>query len=250
MSPEMLKAQIAAEAATRTTNPEAKTSPKKEQTGGKQCNIHAIRDALTGQFYALSKEDRTAFNTHCAGITADLNPGNNRERWLATSIAEDQWRLNRARAIENNIFAIGMSDGPIANATNADNPEVLAAVCQARVWLADGKHIQALALYEHRIRRTLEKNEKQLKEIQVERNAARNQAFEEAILLAELALREGETYDPTEDLGENGFGFSAPEIMRLASRRIRLQRALAYQKQAAKPSTGPKPTPFPTTKAA
>jgi hypothetical protein len=58
-----------------------------------------------------------------------------------------------------------MSDGPIMNATSADNPEVLAAVCQARVWLADGKSLQALSLYEHRIRRNIEKNEKQLQEL-------------------------------------------------------------------------------------
>jgi hypothetical protein len=98
-----LQAKRAAEA-TR-TNP---TPDPKQKTGGKQCHIHAIRHQLTGQFYALSKEDRTAFDQHCTGITDDLKPESNRERWLATSIAEDQWRLNRARALENNIFAIGM----------------------------------------------------------------------------------------------------------------------------------------------
>jgi len=151
---------------------------------------------------------------HCEGIVADLNPQNNRERWLATSIAEDQWRLNRARALENNIFAIGMSDGPIANATSADSPEVFAAVCQARVWLADGKSIQALSLYEQRIRRTIEKNEKQLAELQAEYKATRVQALEEALLIAEFALNKGENHDPAVHLSENGFEFSAPEILR------------------------------------
>jgi hypothetical protein len=265
MSPElekllkMMKAQIAAEAATRTHNPEAETShnpaaedatPKKEKIGGKQCHIRALRDALTGQFYALSNEDRTAFNHHCAGIVEDLKPESNRERWLASAIAEDQWRLNRARALENNIFAIGMSDGPISAATNGDTPEVLAAVCQARVWLADGKSLQALSLYEHRIRRNIGKNEKQLRELQAPREAARAQALEEVLLIAEFALSEDANYDPTEELAENGFGFSAPEILRLANRRIRLQKAIQYHNRTNPGTKRPAPTPFPKSKAA
>ena len=160
----ILKAEILAEIATRTSPPRDDASqPQKEQIGGRQCHLHALRDETTGQFYALTDEDRAAMNKHFEGIVADLDPQNHRERWLATAIAEDQWRLNRARALENNIFAIGMS-GALTEATNADSPEVLAAVCQARVWLADGKHLQALSLYEQRIRRSIEKNEKQLEQ--------------------------------------------------------------------------------------
>jgi hypothetical protein len=140
--------------------------------------------------------------------------------------------------------------GAIADATNADSAEVLAAVCQARVWLADGKSLQALSLYEHRIRRNIEKNEKQIKELQAERNAARDQAFEEALLLAELALSQGETYDPTEDLGENGFGFSIPEILRLASRRIRLRKARQLYQPTPNRGKRREPTPIRTTKVA
>jgi hypothetical protein len=210
---------------------------------GSRCRISAVRDEITGQFYALSHEDRIAFNKHCAGIVADLAPVNHRERWLATSIAEDQWRLNRARALENNIFAIGMSS-PIID-INSGNPETDAAVCQARVWLADGKQLQMLALYESRIRRSIEKNEKQLKELQAERQAAHDKALEEAKLLARLAIVEGETY-VYED-GEcaaspeangtgiaspsHGFGFSTEEILRLVRREMRLEQAALLKKQ-------------------
>ena len=240
----MLKAELLAERATRTAQ------PQKEQIGGRQCHLHASRDEITGQFFALTDEDRLAMNQHIAGIVSDLDPQNNRERWLATAIAQDQWRLNRARALENNIFAIGMS-GALTAATDADSPQVLAAVCQARVWLADGKHLQALSLYEQRIRRGIEKNEKQLEQLQAPRKAALAQAFEEEVFIAQVALSKGETYEPK---NENGFEFSAPEILRMANRKIRLQQALEYQKQTLKPASGPagtkKPAPFPTTKAA
>jgi hypothetical protein len=128
-----------------------------------------------------------------------------------------------------------MSDGPIANATAGDNPEVFAAACQARVWLADGKSLQALSLYEYRIRRNIEKNEKQLLQLQAPRQAARAQALEEALLIAEYALSEDANYHPARhaeqqaDIGENGFRFSASEILRLANRRILLQKAIQHQ---------------------
>jgi hypothetical protein len=193
-------------------------------SGPQRCRITAFRDETTGQFYAMSKEDRAAFNAHCEGIVEDLQPANHRERWLATSIAEDQWRLNRARALESNIFALGMSNPSIE--VDVDSAEGHAAICQARVWLADSNKLQALALYETRIRRSIEKNEKQLKELQTERKAAHDKAQQEAILLAQLAISEGEVYVQE----ENGFGFSSAEIIRLARRELRLQEATQQRK--------------------
>ena len=191
-----------------------------EERGHQRARISASRHETTGQFYAMSHEDRKAFNDHCEGIVGDLQPANHRERWLATSIAEDQWRLNRARALESNIFALGMSN-PM-NDVDIDSAEGHAAICQARTWLADGKQLQMLALYESRIRRSIEKNEQQLKELQTERKTARDKALEEAKLLAQLALSEGEIYVQE----ENGFGFSSEEIVRLVRREMRLKEAI------------------------
>ena len=59
-------------------------------------------------------------------ILEDFNPQSARELWLANAIAEDMWRLDRARGQENNIYALSFS-GPIGAATIADDPEVHAA---------------------------------------------------------------------------------------------------------------------------
>jgi hypothetical protein len=143
------------------------------------------------------------------------------------------WRLNRARALENNIFAIGMS-GPIGDATDVDSAEGHAAACQARVWLADGRNIQLLSVYETRIRRNIEKNEKQLNQLQAERKAAHAKALYEEILLAKLAISEGVPYECSTYPGEStpgdttrghGFEFSSHEITRLARRELRLHQA-------------------------
>ena len=226
-----INAQKAAEAKAagqRSDNHHQPEDDEEEDSGPKRARIGAFRDTNNGQFYAMSREDRAAFKAHCEGIVADLQPVNHRERWLATSIAEDQWRLNRARALESNIFALGMS----RNDVDIDSAEGHAAVCQARTWLADGKQLQQLALYESRIRRSIEKNEKQLKELQTERKAARDKALEEAKLLAQLAILEGEIYVyeesecPANASGQNGFGFSSEEIVRLVRREMRLQEAI------------------------
>jgi hypothetical protein len=220
MSPAMPQSQISeAQLEANRQNAQKSTGPRTEE-GKKRCRINATRHGLTGQFHAFSREDKAAFDEHCAGLMEDFKPATYREKILAMSIAEDMWRLNRARALENNIFAIGMS-GAIGDATDVDSAEGHAAVCQARVWLADGKNIQLLALYETRIRRNIEKNEKQLKELQTERKAAHAKALQEEILLAKLALSEGVPYH----VEENGFGFSTDQITRLARRELRLHEA-------------------------
>jgi hypothetical protein len=224
MSPAVPNSQISeAQIEANRQNAQKSTGPRTEE-GKKRCRINATRHGLTGQFHAFSHEDKRAFDEHCTNLMADFKPETYREKILAMSIAEDMWRLNRARALENNIFAFGMS-GAIADATDVDSAEGHAAACQARVWLADGKNIQLLALYETRIRRNIEKNEKQLKELQTERKAAHAKALQEEILLAKLAISEGIAYHAE----ENGSGFSDHEITRLARRELRLYEASRRQ---------------------
>ena len=225
MSPVVPQSQISeAQLEANRQNAQKSTGPRTEE-GKKRCRINATRHGLTGQFHAFSHEDKRAFDEHCTNLLADYKPETYREKMLAMSIAEDMWRLNRARAMENNIFALGMS-GPIGDATDVDSAEGHAAACQARVWLADGKNIQLLALYETRIRRNIEKNEKLLKELQTERKAARAKALYEEILLAKLAISENVPYHAPEEIGSE---FSDLEITRLARRELRLEQAIRRQ---------------------
>jgi hypothetical protein len=227
MSPAVPQSQISeAQLAANRQNAQKSTGPRTEE-GKRRCRINATRHGLTGQFHAFSHEDKRAFDEHCTNLMADFKPETYREKILAMSIAEDMWRLNRARAMENNIFALGMS-GAIGDATDVDSPEGhAAAACQARVWLADGKNIQLLALYETRIRRNIEKNEKQLNQLQAERKAAHAKALYQEILLAKLAISEGIPYHAPEE--QNGFEFSSHEITRLARRELRLEQATRRQ---------------------
>ncbi|MDQ1472316.1 MAG: hypothetical protein QOJ99_3796 [Bryobacterales bacterium] len=85
------------------------------------------------------------------------------------------------------------------------------------------------------------------------------------MLLAQLAIMEGETYVYTggegstypgegapgrTPAGKNGFGFSTAEITRLAHRELRLQKAIQYKNQSQKRTTGHQGGPVRTPKAA
>src|SRR5947209_12376208 len=96
-------------------NAQKSTGPKTKK-GRKRARINATRHGLTGQFHDFSHEDKRAFDTFCNGLMADINPETFREKVLAMSVAEDMWRLNRARAIENNLLAMAVQ-GPIGEAT-------------------------------------------------------------------------------------------------------------------------------------
>jgi hypothetical protein len=202
-------------------------------TPARRARVHAERDEVNGQFYAMTHEDRQAFNLFRAKIRADFAPDGFREQWLANSIAEDMWRLDRARGEENNIYALSYS-GEIGDSLTADSPEVHTAACQARTWLAEGKHLQALSLYESRLRRNIEKAQKELRELQSERKALYAQALEEAKLLAQLAEYEGQTLNPDEVVEHNGFAFSNREILAIIRREQRLAMARSLARQKAK----------------
>src|SRR4029077_8533068 len=91
-------------------------------------------------------------------------------------VATDSWRLNRASAIEDNIFALGFerhADDTI------DHPEIQAAFAAARTFSREAKSIELLTLYEQRINRTLQKNLALLQQLQAARKAERKAAIQE-----------------------------------------------------------------------
>jgi hypothetical protein len=222
------------------------------QKGKHRTRLNAVRHGLTGQLYLFTAEEQPAFDAHCKGIHESLKPVGALEIDITQGIAEDRWRLNRARALESGIFAFGQH--------KADDCDTLTelhtdeAFSQARTWLNRGKELQLLALYEQRIHRGLEKNMAQLRTLQAERKAAHQQALDEAQLLAQLATMKGEKYDPSQDFPsksqEIGSDFSTAGINRQIARSQRLTEARHYAKNAWDPKTPSNQPSFPLPKAA
>jgi hypothetical protein len=201
------------------------SSGPRTQEGKKRSSLNAFRHGLTGQIVIHTPEDEEAFKKHCDGIREALAAVGALEIDLAQAIAEDRWRLNRARALENSIFALGQSE---YLTQDSGHPQADAALAQGRTWMAHAHQLHLLTTYENRIRRSVEKNTAELRALQAERKAAVAQAEEEAMALVQLAQTEGGDYDPAGDFPPEshplGFVFSRPAIERQIERR-RLVRA-------------------------
>jgi hypothetical protein len=192
-------------------NAQHSTGPKTAE-GKSNSSRNNLRHGLTGHISLLPTEDREAHDAYCNDLIESFNPETPIERQLAHSIAEDYWRLNRAVAIENNIFALGHQH---------ERRELQLALADARTFLAQANQFSLLTIYEQRINRNLQRNMKLLRELQAERKTRHDQAFEEAKLLAQLNLMNGLPYQPE----QNGFVFSPAEINRAIDRDNRLKAA-------------------------
>jgi len=166
------------------------------EQGKQRTRLNAYRHGLTGQIRLLTAQQRQALDQHCTGIRDALEPVSTLELDLEQTIAEDRWRLKRARALETGIVALGQ----LGAAPDRDDPAQLPideALSQNRTWLAKGIH------------RTIERNMAQLRTLRAERKAARQPALEKAQLLAQLAYSKSEKYDPA-----SGF---PPEMLQIGS---------------------------------
>jgi hypothetical protein len=205
--------------------PTGATGPKTE-AGKQRSSLNAYKHGLTGQIHVFTPEERTAFEKHCQSFVEALAPVGTLEQDLAQSIAEDKWRLNRARSLESGIFALSQCLEPVDPADVAK----LQALSQAKTWLTEGKNIQLLSLYAQRIQRSIERNMAELRTLRAERKAARDQALEEAVLLSQLAKSKGETYDVAADFPSPPFVFSDAEFATMLTHKQRLDEARALPK--------------------
>jgi hypothetical protein len=206
-------------------NAQLSTGPRTE-SGKSVCRLNALRHGLTGQIDVRTPEEQQAHDEFCSGIVGSLAPDAGLERQLAQSIAEDHWRLNRARSLENNIFAITATFQDSGGETGSEDLD--AALAYARTYIADPGRLNLLSLYERRIHGNMTRTLQQLRELQAERRRAEEKAgavharvLEEECLLVQLADAEGEPYEPPQD----GSVFSITELRAAARRRARLEQA-------------------------
>jgi len=119
-------------------------------------------------------------------LADSLNPETPMEQQLAQTVADTQWRLNRARTYEDGILALGHGQalspqygGEIDASGQADSPEIHSALTAARVFRDNSTAFVNLSLYEQRLSRAQKEAFRQLRELQAERKAAPPKVLEE-----------------------------------------------------------------------
>ena len=208
--------------------------------GKKRSSQNALRHGITAQTTVMTEEDRIKHDEFCANMMADLAPVGGMETFLASSVAEEAWRLNHARAQCGNIVALGHFDGTGDIYDAVEHPEVHTAITAARTVRDHAKTLELISLYETRIRRSFEKYLEKLETLQAERKAKHEKDLEEARKFFQLAEIKDIPWNPTAD----GFIFSTDEIARYTDRYHRRQAAgeanFSYKKNHSAPKGVPK----------
>jgi hypothetical protein len=224
----------------------AKKSTGPRTPGGKaRASQNARRHQVTAQTLIMTDEDRRAHDAFVAGMIAELAPVGPMETFHASSIAEEAWRLNHARAQCNNLVAIGHFDGT-ADLYSADHAEIHTAITAAAVTRDQAEKLERLSLYAQRIHSAFQKHNADLRKLQAERKAKREAELEDARHLSQLSKLRHLPYEPAED----GFVFSNAEIDAHTERYHRLALARSENFTYWKGLSGnyqvenkPKPTP-------
>src|SRR5438270_6056962 len=199
------RAEINRENATHSTGP---ATPQ----GKRRASLNALRHGLTGQTIVLPSDDLAAYQESCRQFHAELKPAGLLESKAVQTIADTHWRLDRIRAMENNLFALGFHEQ--SSHVSVNDAAVHCALAQAKAVESNADVLVRLSLYEQRLNRTLMQARADLKQLQQERRQSEEQALETAQKIGKLKQALKESWQPEDD----GFEFSIQQLSTFAHR--------------------------------
>jgi hypothetical protein len=208
--------------------PEVPSQAPASEPGRKRSSLNALRHGLTARVVVLPTEDLAAYHAFSREIVDSLDAQTPVERQFAQTVADNQWRINRIRSIEDGMLAQGhltAAQAQVRCAANsdagnfdADHSEIHSAMTAARAFRDHSKAFANLSIYEQRLHRCVKESLRQLKELQAERRERRKTEMDDAIRLRKTEEMKGLPFDPT----EFGFVYASIEIEREQHRRERL----------------------------
>ncbi len=161
-------------------NAQSSTGPT-TAAGKSRSRLNAFRHGLTSQVVVLPTEDVTAYEKFSSSYHLDLQPKGILETQLVQTLADIQWRLNRAKAHEAAIFA--MAEYQTAPDSPALSPEFVTAFGEAQVRLTHAAALNSLSLHEHRWQKMYFTSLKQLQELQAARSQREAEEMNRAVSL-------------------------------------------------------------------
>jgi hypothetical protein len=180
-------------------NAQKSTGPKTE-AGKKRSSLNAIRHGLTGQVVVLPEEDRQAFNQLLDKTIAELQVRGEHELQLAKTYCMSLWNIQRAMAVQDTMFSLGVMED-LAENLNIEDPQAHNAVSYAKAFRNDSEVFNRISLYTQRLINQSKALRKELEEVQASRFAIQRAEINGAVLARRFKQMMGETFDPAE------FGF-------------------------------------------
>src|SRR5271168_3457497 len=149
-------------------NAQFSTGPKSPE-GKERSALNGFKHPELGLTALMVDEDREAQTEFVREYLADLAPQGFHELQLARTIALDSWRLNRIKAVEENIFAWGFAVEH-KDCCSSEIPEVENAMIHAVSYLHYADRINKISLYESRLSRIIARNIELLEKRQADRS--------------------------------------------------------------------------------
>ncbi len=188
--------------------------------GRARSSMNALRHGLTARVVVLPSEDMAAYNAFSKEIVDSLDPQTPVERQFAQTVADNQWRINRIRSIEDGM--LGMGHFEPAGDFDCPSPEIHSAMTAARAFRDDSKSFVNLSIYEQRLHRSMKESLRQLRELQTERRDREKTEMDDAIRLLKTQQMKGLPGLPYDDPPEIG-------VVHESDRRDRLQDSLVAE---------------------
>jgi hypothetical protein len=205
--------------------PSGQTPPSgRTKEGSARSSMNALRHGLTARTVVLPTEDMDAYKAFSTELANSLDAQTPVERQFAQTVADNQWRINRIRSIEDGMLGMGHFEA----AGDFDCPTTLihSAMTAARAFRDRSQAFVNLSIYEQRLHRSMKEALRQLRELQTERRERDKTEMDDAIRLLKTQKMKGLPHEPEPAVNGNKFVYASAEIVAESDRRDRLQDSL------------------------
>ncbi|HWY48273.1 MAG TPA: hypothetical protein VNX70_12870 [Bryobacteraceae bacterium] len=205
-------------AAINKANAQHSTGPR-TAAGKQRSSLNAWRHGLTGQTVVLPTEDHSAYERHSQSFLDEYHPQGATETQLAQSLIDTSWRLNRAAALETNLFSLGITE--MEDRLRVNHPEAETALAMALAFREHMRAFASISTQSQRLARQFERTLALLRQIQAERRATEERQLDKAAKILKMHKDQNLPYEPAED----GFVFSNNQIETFLRRQDRSEQA-------------------------
>ena len=196
-------------------NAQKSTGPR-TAAGKQRSSLNALRHGLTGHTVVLPTEDHSAYQLHSHAFLGEYQPKGATETQLVQSLLDTSWQLNRAAAVETNLFSLGITE--MEDRIRANHPEAETALAMALAYREHNRAFANLGIYRQRLTREFQRTLVLLRQIQAERRKNEERQLDNAVKILKMhndqnlpdqaAPDNPAPYNPADD----GFVFSKAEI--------------------------------------